>query len=82
MPIITSRELPRPGLPEPPQPGARPRKGPTDWSDPDGGRAAAEWLGHVAAGRIGMSNTLSHETRETILANERLMFGRQRTIIL
>lgn len=79
MPIITSRELPHPGLPEPPQPGARPRKGATDWSDPDGGRAAAQWLGHVAAGRIGRSGGLSQETRETILANERLLFGRQVT---
>lgn len=71
-----------PYFPRPPmEPGETMRPGPTDWADPDGRQAFARWLGHVEAGRIGMSNTLSHETRETILANERLMFGRQRTII-
>jgi hypothetical protein len=79
MPIIMPRELPHPGLPEPPKRGERPRKGATDWSDPDGGRAAAEWLGHVAAGRVGRSGGLSRETRETILATERLLFRRQVT---
>jgi hypothetical protein len=78
MPIVSNL----PYLPRPPmEPGEKMRPGPTDWSDPDGGRAAAQWLAHVEAGRIGMANTLSHEARETILANERLMFGRQRTII-
>lgn len=41
----------------------------------------AAWLGHVQAGRIGGNPPMSDETREAILANERLMFGRQRTII-
>jgi hypothetical protein len=67
-----------------PQPYATGRKlhvGPTDYRDPDGRACVASWQAHVAAGRIGAGKGLSDETRETILANERLMFGRQRTIL-
>jgi len=45
--------------------------------DPEGERAfVAAWLGHVRAGRIGGNPPMSDETRETILANERVLRGR------
>lgn len=65
----------------PHEPGRKLPVGPTDWRDPGGRDFVAEWQAHVAAGRIGTVNDLSAETREVILANERLIFGRQRTII-
>jgi hypothetical protein len=63
------------------EPGEKMRPGATDYADPDGRKAAADWLGHVEAGRIGVRLPGNAEARATVLANERLMFGRQRTII-
>lgn len=91
--MIRTFELSATPLP-PADPNARLPVGPTDMRDPGGRGFVAEWLGHVAAGRIGgslCSPTASlHEAgrppvneaaRAIVLANERLMFGRQRTII-
>lgn len=76
------------------EPGEKMRLGATDYADPDGRKAAAAWLGHVEAGRIGGHLNrptaslleagrlpVNAEARATVLGNERLMFGRQRTII-
>ena len=67
-------------LPPPPHPD-RPRQDTLPLSDPEGRAFHARWLAHVEAGRIGNNPKMSDEARETILANERLMFGRQRTIL-
>ena len=67
--------------PSPYDPSRKLFVGPTDLRDPGGRGFVARWQAHVDAGRIGKGEGLSDETRETILANERLMFGRQRTII-
>ena len=45
MSIIMPREFPHLGPPEPPKPGERPRKGATDWLDPDHRAFIAAWLG-------------------------------------
>lgn len=79
-------------IPSPHEPGCRPPVGPTDLRDPGGRAFVASWQAHVDAGRIGKSPSrptaalleaapVDEEARETILANERLMLGRQRTII-
>ena len=78
--MITCRELAY-FNPSPPEPGRKLFVGPTDLRDPGGRGFIARWQAHVDAGRISKGEGLSDETRETILANERLMFGRQRTII-
>lgn len=39
--------------PSPYDPSRKRPVGPTDWRDPGGAAFIAEWLGHVAAGRIG-----------------------------
>ena len=45
--------------------------------DYEGDRAfVAEWLGHLAAGRVGGNPPMSDETRAAILANERVLRGR------
>jgi hypothetical protein len=67
--------------PQPYDPGRKLHVGPTDYRDPDGEAFVASWQAHVAAGRIGAGKGLSNEARETILANERLICGRQRTPI-
>lgn len=41
-------------------------------------RFAADWLGHVAAGRIGSNPPINEEARAIVLANERLMLGHRR----
>jgi hypothetical protein len=44
--------------------------------DPVGDRAfAAEWLGHLAAGRVGGNPPMSEERVAAILANERVVMG-------
>lgn len=77
--------------------------GPTDLRDPGGQGFVAEWLGHVAAGRIGGSpcgptaslleesvrptaslreaEAMADEARAIVLANERVICGRQRSVI-
>lgn len=54
---------------------------PTAWHDPEGRACVASWQVQVDAGRIGKKAPVDEDAREIILANERLMFGRQRTII-
>jgi len=79
MSIIMPREFPHLGPPEPLKPGERPCKGPTDWLDPDHRAFIGEWLGHVAAGRIGANPPVNEEARAIVLANERLLLGRCRS---
>ncbi len=90
MSIIMPREFPHLGPPEPPKPGERPRKGATDWLDPDHRAFIAAWLGHVDAGRIGghlngptaslrEAAPVNEEARAIVLANERLLLGRCRS---
>jgi hypothetical protein len=79
MSIIVPREFPHLGPPEPPRPGERPRKGATDWLDPDHRAFIADWLGHVDAGRIGGNAPVNEEARAIVLANERLLLGRCRS---
>ncbi|WP_086739381.1 hypothetical protein [Erythrobacter colymbi] len=55
--------------------------GPSTMFDPGERAFITAWLGHVAAGRIGGNPAMSEESREAILANERVMFGRQRTVL-
>jgi hypothetical protein len=43
--------------------------------------AVAAWLGHVEAGRIGNTPPMSDEARAVVLANERLICGRQRSLL-
>jgi len=61
--------------PPPPQRGERPRGGATDSRDPSGQAFVAEWLAHVAAGRIGGSAPVNEAARAIVLANERLICG-------
>jgi hypothetical protein len=79
MSIIMPPEFPHLGPPEPPKPGERPRKGRTDWLDPDHRAFVAAWLGHVEAGRIGGNTPVNEEARAIVLANERLMLGHRRS---
>jgi hypothetical protein len=53
--------------------------GPTDLRDPGGLRFVAEWLEHVAAGRLAGSAEPNAQARAIVLANERIICGRQRT---
>jgi hypothetical protein len=53
--------------------------GPTDLRDPGGKKFVAAWLAHVEAGRIGGNPPMSEAARDALLANERLICGRQRT---
>jgi hypothetical protein len=66
-------------------PTADPRKRPNQEAAPprDAGDAAfvREWLDHVAAGNIGGGTPVNAAARAIVLANERLICGRQRTII-
>lgn len=78
--MIRTFELYGPPLP-PADPGERLPVGPTDQRDPGGWRFVAGWLAHVEAGRIGGNVPMSDETRAAILANEVVMFGRQRTVL-
>lgn len=78
MSIITPREYPDLDPGEPLGPGERPRKGRSNWCDPDNRAFIAEWLGHVAAGRIGGNTPVNEEARAIVLANERLMLGHRR----
>ena len=65
----------------PADPSQRPFKGPSDPRDLDGRKCVAAWLGHVEAGRIGNIPPMSDETRAVVLANERLICGRQRSLL-
>jgi len=49
--------------------------GPSMMFDPGEHAFVAQWLGHVAAGRIGGSLSMSDERRAEILANERVVMG-------
>jgi hypothetical protein len=65
----------------PPHPNTRPF---TELEPPrDAGyvAAVAAWLGHVEAGRIGNTPPMSDESRAVVLANERLICGRQRSLV-
>ena len=64
--------------PAPWQRGEKLPVGPTDPRDPAGQAFVAQWLGHVAAGRIGGNTPINEEARAIVLANERLMFGDRR----
>lgn len=61
--------------PAPYRPGAKLPVGPTDPRDPAGRGFVAEWLNHVAAGRVGGNPPMSDERRAEILANERVLMG-------
>lgn len=65
----------------PADPSQRPLKGPSDPRDCDGRKFVAAWLGHLDAGRIGNVPPMSDETLAQILANERLICGRQRSLL-
>ncbi|WP_379921048.1 hypothetical protein [Erythrobacter sp. R86502] len=78
--MIASREL-EPVNTQPADPRRRLPDGPTDWCDPTGLAFAARWQAHVDAGRIGRGGDACADARAIVLANEWLMFGRQRTIL-
>lgn len=61
--------------PSPYDPSRRLPVGPTDLSDPGVEAFIASWLGHVAAGRIGVRLETPEEIRAITLANERLICG-------
>lgn len=67
--------LASPNPPAPHQPGERPRGAPTDPRDPSGQAFVAEWLAHVAAGRVGNPPPVNEEARAIVRANERLICG-------
>jgi hypothetical protein len=67
-------------MPLPPaDPAARPLSGPTDLRDPGGRAFVATWLAHVQAGRIGGNPPFDNALRDQVLANERVICGRQRS---
>lgn len=51
----------------------RPLKGPSLMFDPGEIAFVAEWLGHLAAGRVGGNPPMSDERKAEILANERVL---------
>jgi hypothetical protein len=61
-------------LPPLPHPD-RPRQAALPLNDPGGEVFIASWLGHVAAGRIGVKLETPEEIRAVTLANERLICG-------
>lgn len=65
------------------EPGQKLPVGPTDLRDPGGERFVAEWLAHVYRNTAALreAGLVNEEARAIVLANERLMFGRQRTIL-
>ncbi|AOL95169.1 hypothetical protein [Porphyrobacter sp. LM 6] len=63
------------------RPNTRPLKAAAESRDPAGCAFVAGWLERVRDGRIETQGGMSDEAREAILANERVMFGRQRTIL-
>ena len=67
--------------PPPHEPGRKLPVGPTDLRDPGGRDFVASWQAHVDAGRIGTRPLVDEDVRAVVLANERLICGRQRTII-
>ena len=68
-------------VPEAPGPNERPLAGPTDVRDPGGRAFVGAWLGHVAAGRVGNPQPVNEAARATVLANERVLCGRQRSLL-
>jgi len=50
-------------------------KGPSVMFDPGEIAFVAEWLGHLAAGRVGGNPPMSDERKAEILANERVLRG-------
>lgn len=73
----------RPSFDPPPpyDPTKKLSPGPSQPHDPGEARFVAEWLARVAVGNIGGKTPVNEEARAIVLANERLMFGRQRTIL-
>lgn len=61
--------------PSPYDPTQKLPKGPSLMFDPSGQAFVAEWLAHVAAGRIGGSAPVNEAARAIVLANERLICG-------
>lgn len=68
-------------IPPAPEPGERPRKGSRAFDSPGDRAFVADWLAHVEAGRIGGNPPMSDEARAAVLANERVIFGRQRSLL-
>lgn len=73
----------RPSFDPPPpyDPTKKLSPGPSQPHDPGEARFVAEWLARVAVGNIGGKTPVNEEARAIVLANERLMFGRQRTFL-
>ncbi len=61
--------------PRPSGSGNRPRSEAGAPRDAAAREFVADWLAHVAAGRIGNNPPMSEETRAAILANERVIRG-------
>ena len=61
--------------PSPYDPTQKLPSGPSLMFDPGERQFVAEWLGHLAAGRVGGNPPMSHERKEEILANERVVMG-------
>lgn len=59
----------------------RPKQDIFPLSDPEGRAFHARWLAHVEAGRIGGNPPMTEEARAAVLANERVIFGRQRSLL-
>jgi len=53
----------------------RPRKGPSVMFDPGEIAFVTEWLGHLAAGRVGGNPPMSEARKAEILANEQVLRG-------
>jgi hypothetical protein len=68
----------------PPHPNTRPRQAVVEGGGAEPRAVAdraflADWLAHVAAGNMEQNPAMSDEIRAAILANERVICGRQRT---
>lgn len=61
--------------PPPYDPTQRLPKGPSLMFDPGEQAFVAEWLGHLAAGRVGGNPPMSDARKAEILANERVVMG-------
>lgn len=61
--------------PTPYDPTQKLPSGPSVMFDPGERQFEAEWLGHLAAGRVGGNPSVSDEARAAMLANERIAMG-------
>ncbi|QDH34579.1 hypothetical protein [Porphyrobacter sp. YT40] len=68
-------------IPPAPPPGERPRQDQWPLGEPGDRAFVAAWLAHVEAGRIGGNPPMSEESRAAVLANERVLCGRQRSLL-